>query len=236
MTASMSLLEHLEELRSRLIKAVIAIVAASIVAFIFRNWLFDLLTEPWNEVADNRNLAFFRPTEAFSLFMKLSLFGGLILAAPVVLWQIWAFIAPALSKKERRYIVPGVMLLSGLFLTGVWIGYWSLGRGLEFLIDFGEGRLDPTVGGAFYLSFAMRFIFVFGIAFQFPVFLYSLMAVGAVSRQRLASGRRWAVLAIVTIAAAITPSGDPYTLLLLSTPLYLLYEFTLLAARFRLKK
>jgi len=232
----MSLVDHLEELRSRLIKAVIAVVVASIFAFIFRNWIFDLLTEPWNDVAGDRELAFFRPTEAFSLFMKLSLFGGLILASPIVLWQIWAFITPALSKREKRYVVPGLMLLSGLFAAGVWLGYWSLGRGLEFLIDFGEGRLDPTVGGAFYLSFAMRFILVFGVAFQFPVFLFSLMAVGAVSRRRLAAGRRWAVLIIVVIAAAITPSGDPYTLLLLSTPLYLLYEATLLAARFGLKK
>ncbi len=232
----MSLVEHLEELRSRAVKAVVAIVVASIIAFIFRNWIFDLLTGPWEDVAGDRELAFFRPTEAFSLFMKLSLFGGLIIASPIVLWQVWAFIAPALNKRERRYVIPGILVLSGLFLSGVWLGYWSLGRGLEFLIDFGEGRLDPTVGGAFYLSFAMRFILVFGIAFQFPVFLFSLMAVGAVSRQQLASGRRWAVLAIVTIGAAITPSGDPYTLLLLSTPLYLLYEFTLLAARFRLKK
>jgi sec-independent protein translocase protein TatC len=232
----MTLLEHLEELRTRLIKATAAVMVASIVAFVFRNWLFDVLTAPWEDVAGERNLAFFRPTEAFSLFMKLSLFGGVVLAAPVVLWQTWAFIAPALTKRERRWIVPASLVLAGLFAAGIALGYWSLRRGLSFLVDFGEGRLDPTVGGSFYLSFAMRFILVFGVAFQFPVFLFSLMAVGAVTRQRLASGRRWAVLTIVTVAAVITPSGDPYTLLLLSTPLYLLYEATLLAGRLFLKR
>jgi len=236
MTGSMTLVDHLEELRSRLIKAVVAIVLASIVAFIFRNWIFDVLTEPWDKVAGDRNLAFFRPTEAFSLFMRLSLFGGLVLASPVVLWQAWAFVAPALTKKERRFIVPGSLVLGALFATGIMLGYWSLGRGLEFLVDFGEGRLDPTVGGNFYLGFAMRFILVFGIAFQFPVFLFSLMAVGAVDRNRLAAGRRWAILAIVTIGAVITPSGDPVTLMLLSAPLYLLYEGTLLLARIKLKR
>lgn len=236
MSGSMSLLDHLEELRNRLIKVVIAIGIASIVAFTFRNWIFDVLTAPWEEVAGDRDLAFFRPTEAFSLFMRVSLFGGLVLASPIVLWQAWAFVAPALTKSERRYIIPGAIILGSLFTAGVLMGYWSLERGLTFLIDFGEGRLDPTVGGAFYLSFAMRFILVFGVAFQFPVFLFSLVAVGAVTRQRLASGRRWAVMTIVIVAAAITPSGDPLTLILLSTPLYLLYEATLLAARFILKK
>jgi sec-independent protein translocase protein TatC len=232
----MSLLDHLEELRSRLVKAVTAIVLASIVAFIFRNWIFDVLTKPWNDVAEGRDLVFFRPTEAFSLFMRISLFGGLIIASPVVLWQAWAFVAPALTKRERKYIIPGSLVLGVLFTSGVLLGYWSLGRGLGFLIDFGQDRLDPTVGGGFYLSFAMRFIIVFGIAFQFPVFLFGLLAAGAVSRQRLESSRRWAVLVIVTVAAVVTPSGDPYTLLLLSVPLYLLYEATLLAARLLLKR
>jgi sec-independent protein translocase protein TatC len=178
----MSLLEHLEELRTRLVKSVVAVGLTTIIAFVFRNWLFDVLTAPWEDVAGDRDLAFFRPTEAFSLFMRLSLFGGLVLASPVVLWQAWAFIAPALTKKERRYIVPASLVLAGLFAAGIALGYWSLGRGLAFLVDFGEGRLDPTVGGSFYLSFAMRFILVFGVAFQFPVFLFALMAVGAVSR------------------------------------------------------
>ena len=224
----MPLVAHLEEFRNRLVKAAAAVLVGSIVSFIFRDWIFDLLTGPWDQVAGDRDLAFFRPTEAFSLFMRLSLFGGFVLASPVVMWQAWAFITPALKERERRYVVPAALALGSLFIGGVVAGYWALGRGLDFLLDFGTG-LEPTIGGSFYLSFAMRFILVFGLAFEFPVFLFAASALGVVSRDRLAKGRRWAILVIVIIGAVITPSGDPLTLALLSAPLYILYEATLLA-------
>ncbi|HSM02860.1 MAG TPA: twin-arginine translocase subunit TatC [Acidimicrobiia bacterium] len=230
------LTSHLEELRNRLIKASIAVVAGAIVAFVFRHWIFDLIVAPYEDIAAGNDLVFFRPTEAFSLFMRLSLFGGFVIASPVVIWQVWAFIAPALTKREKRVVVPIVMVLVILFLAGLAVGYWSLGRGLEFLIDFGGDDLDPVIGGNDYLSFAMRFLLVFGLSFEFPVFLYAAAAVGAVTWRRLASGRRWAVLLIVTVGAVITPSGDPLTLLLLSIPLYLLYEATIWIVRFTLRR
>ncbi len=233
---NMPILGHLEELRNRIIKAAAAVIVGSIVAFVFREQLFDILVKPWNDLATERDLAFFRPGEAFSLFMRLSLFGGFVLASPVVIWQTWAFISPALNERERRFLIPGVLILGGLFIAGILTGYWALQRGLSFLIDFGGDSLVPTIGGSFYLSFAMRFILVFGIAFEFPVFLFAAAAVGAINRKQLAAGRRWAVLIIVVVGAAITPSGDPLTLLLLSVPLYLLYEGTLLLIRFVLRK
>ena len=227
---------HLVELRGRLFKAALAIVAGSIVAFIFREWIFELLIDPYERVVDDRGLVFFRPTEAFSLFMRLSLFAGFVLASPVVIWQIWAFVAPALTKREKRIAIPVVFLLVVLFVGGVWFGYWSLQRGLGFLLDFGGDLLEPTIGGNFYLTFAMRFLLVFGIAFEFPVFLYALAAIGVVDYDQLSSGRRWAVLLIVTIGAVVTPSGDPLTLLLLSVPLYVLYEITVWVVRFTLRR
>ncbi len=230
------LLGHLDELRSRIVKAAVAIVVGSIVAFIFRNWIFDFLVEPWNRVAGEKDLVFFRPTEAFSLFMRLSLWGGFVLASPVIIWQVWAFVSPALHKRERRYIIPLTLALVLLFLSGIAFGYWSLQRGLDFLLEFGAGRLDPTIGADHYLRFAMRFLLVFGIAFEFPVFLFAAAAFRLVDTDRLRRGRRWAVLLIVTIGAVITPSGDPLTLLLLSTPLYILYELTILLVRFILKR
>lgn len=227
---------HLEELRNRIIKAGLAIAAGAIVAFVFRNWIFDVLTAPYEDVAGDRNLVFFRPTEAFSLFMRLSLFGGFVLASPVVIYQLWAFVRPALTKRERRRLIPVVLILVLLFVGGVAFGYWSLQRGLGFLLDFGEDRLDATIGGNHYLTFAMRFLLVFGFSFEFPVFLFAAAAVGIVGWRTLASGRRWAVLAIVTIGAVVTPSGDPVTLLLLSAPLYLLYEIDIWLVRFVLKR
>ncbi len=230
------LLGHLDELRSRMVKVAVALVVGSVVAFVFRNWIFDFLVAPYNDVAAEEELVFFRPTEAFSLFMRLSLWGGFVFASPVLIWQVWAFVAPALNKKERRYVIPLVLALGLLFLAGIAFGYWSLQRGLEFLLDFGAGRLDPTIGADHYLKFAMRFLLVFGIAFEFPVFLFAAAAFRIVDSGRLRRGRRWAVLLIVTIGAVITPSGDPLTLLLLSTPLYVLYEITILLVRFVLKR
>ncbi len=230
------LMAHLEELRARVFKVGIAIVVGSIVAFVFRNWIFDVLVEPYERVATQRDLAFFKPTEAFSLFMRISFFGGFLLASPVVIYQLWAFISPALTKRERRFVIPLVAVLVLLFLGGIAFGYWSLQRGLGFLLDFGSDRLDPTIGGGFYLTFALRFLLVFGIAFEFPVFLFAAAAVGVVGWRQLARGRRWAVLLIVTIGAVVTPSGDPLTLLLLSGPLYVLYELTIWLVRFILRR
>lgn len=228
--------EHLAELRNRLFKISAAVVVGAVVAFVFREWIFELLVDPYRKVVEDRDLVFFRPTEAFSLFMRLSLFGGFVLASPIVIYQVWAFIAPALTKREKRAAIPIVSALVVLFIAGISFGYWSLQRGLGFLIDFGGDMLEPTIGGDFYLSFALRFLLVFGLAFEFPVFLFALAAVGVVGWKQLASGRRWAVLLIVTVGAVATPSGDPLTLLLLSVPLYILYETTIWLVRFILRR
>jgi len=234
--ARASITAHLEELRSRVFKAALAVIVASVVAFLFRNWIFDLLVAPYEAVSEARQLVFFRPTEAFSLFMRISLFGGFVLASPVVIYQLWRFVSPALTRRERRWVIPIVASLAVLFLAGIAFGYWSLQRGLGFLLDFGSDRLEPTIGGDHYLTFALRFLLVFGLAFEFPVFLFLAAATGIVSWRSLAGNRRWAVLAIVTVGAVVTPSGDPLTLILLSTPLYLLYEADIWLIRFVLRK
>jgi sec-independent protein translocase protein TatC len=235
-TGRASIVEHLEELRGRIFKAGLAIVVGAIVAFVFRDWIFDLLIAPYERVAADRELVFFRPTEAFSLFMRISLFGGLVLAGPVVIYQGWAFVSPALTRRERRWVVPVVSILALLFFGGIAFGYWSLERGLGFLLDFGSDRLQATIGGDYYLSFALRFLLVFGLAFEFPVFLFAAAAAGAVGWRTLARGRRWAVLIIVIVGAVVTPSGDPLTLLLLSVPLYVLYEATIWLVRLVLRR
>ena len=231
-----SILAHLYELRSRLLKASVALLLGSIVAFIFRNWCFDLLVHPFKEATQDRNLVFFRPTEAFSLFMQISLFGGLVLSSPVILYQLWRFVAPGLKRKERRLAMPVTAVLTALFLGGVVLGYLSLERGLGFLIGFGTDRLDPTIGADHYLNFAMRFLMVFGVSFEFPVFLFGLCATGVLSWRTLAKGRRWAIVIIVVGGAIATPSGDPLTLTLLAVPLYFLYELTIWLARFLIKR
>lgn len=234
--APMSFMDHLGELRNRLIKVGLAVVIASVGAFFIHEWILDLLSRPYEQAIDGGRLAVFRPTEAFSLVMRLSLFGGLVIASPVILYQLWRFVSPALSKREKKWVVPLLGILTLLFAGGVVLGYWALGRGLGFLLNFGGDSLQPIIGADNYLAFAMRFILAFGIAFEFPVFLFAAAAVGIVNSTKLRQGRRWAVVIILFAAALITPSGDPLTLMLLSVPLYAMFEITILAIRFILKK
>ncbi len=232
----MSFIEQLAELRARLIKAGVAVVIASIGAFMVNERILEVLARPFEEAVVDGRLAVFRPTEAFSLVMRLSLFGGVVLASPIIFYQLWRFVSPALSKREKRWVVPLIGVLTVLFVAGVALGYWALGRGLEFLLAFGGDSLQPIIGADNYLSFAMRFILGFGIAFEFPVFLFAAAAAGVVGSETLRKARRWAVLIILFAGALITPSGDPLTLMLLSTPLYAMYELTILAIRFILRK
>ena len=169
--STMSIGGHLVELRSRLVWSSGALVSASIVGFIFHKRILSWLIVPYQEAVENAQLAFFRPTEAFSVAMRLSLFGGFILASPVLIYQLWRFVGPALTKQERRYIFPLSLVLGFLFASGVGLGYWSLERGLSFLFDFGGDALEPVIQAEAYLSFATRFILVFGFAFEFPVFM-----------------------------------------------------------------
>jgi sec-independent protein translocase protein TatC len=235
-TAAMPFMGHLEELRNRLIKSLIAVGVGAIVAFTFSDQLLALLAHPYEVAQPGETLVYFRPTEAFSLVMRISLFGGIVLASPVILYQLWRFIAPALSPREKKWAIPLTAVFALLFAAGIVTGFWALGRGLGFLLGFGGDALTPLIGAEAYFTFATRFLLAFGISFEFPVFIFAAAAIGAVSSRQLRHGRRWAVLIIVIFAAVITPSGDPLTLLLMAVPMYLLYEATILAIRAILKK
>lgn len=232
----MSMMSHLEEFRSRLVKAALAVAVGTAIAFVFNEEILDLLAEPYFVAVPGGKLAFFRPTEAFSTVMRLSIFGGVILASPVILYQMWRFAAPALSPKEKRWAYPVTAVFVLLFAMGISVGYSALERGLGFLLQFGGDTLEPVIGADFYLKFATRFILAFGIAFEFPVFLFAAAAVGAVTSTKLRENRRWALLIILISAAVITPSGDPMTLALLAVPLYVLFELTIIAIRLFLRK
>jgi sec-independent protein translocase protein TatC len=232
------ILTHLVELRGRLVKISIAIVVGSVVAFIFRDAIFDWLTRPYDRVAEEMGigpLIFLEVTEGFSLAMRLSLFGGLILASPVISYQAWAFINPGLTSRERKWAVPIVLAMVLLFLAGIAFSFWSMPRALEFLFGIQEG-IEATIRADDYFKFTIRFLLVFGVAFQFPVFLFAAAAAGLVTSEQLKQGRRWAVLVIVVIGAVVTPTGDPLTLMLLAGPLYLFYEVTIWLVKLILRK
>ena len=229
------ILAHLDELRKRIIRVGIALVITSIVGLVFANPLTNILEDPYRRAAPGNTFQALEAGEEFGVLMRVAFFGGVILASPVILYQIWAFISPALKKNERKWVVPLVTSFVLLFVGGVSFGYWLLPRALEVLLGiFPDVENNLRIGP--YYSFVLRLLLAFGVVFQFPVFLYATAAVGAVTSQQLSSGRRWAVLVITIAAAAITPTGDPITLAAMAVPLYLLYEATIWVIKLTLRR
>jgi len=230
-----SILTHLGELRWRVFRIFIAVLAGSIVAFVFADSLTAILEAPFYEAAPDSELQSLGVAEKWGVLMRVGLFGGLLLASPIVLYQMWAFVNPALNVRERKWAFPVVGTLVMLFLGGVLFGYWTFPRGLAFLLGIFPGvQTDLQIG--LYYSFTLRYLFAFGLAFLYPVFLFAAAAANVVSSEQLGKARRWAVLIVVIGAALITPSGDALTLLFLSVPLYLMYEITYWLVRLVLKK
>jgi sec-independent protein translocase protein TatC len=230
-----SVLSHLEELRWRLLKVAIAVLAGALFAFFFANQLRDILEAPFYDAVPTNKFQALKVGEEWSVLMRIALFGGVIVASPVVLYQMWAFITPALTGRERKWAIPTVSALVVLFVGGVLFGYYILPRGLEFLLGIFDNVENNLLIGDYY-SFVLRFLLAFGLAFLYPVFLFAAAAVGVFSSDQLRRGRRWAVLLVVIGAALITPTGDVLTLAALSVPLYLMYEITYWLVRLVLKK
>ncbi|MGH8916238.1 MAG: twin-arginine translocase subunit TatC [Acidimicrobiia bacterium] len=230
-----SILAHLEELRWRIVKIAIAVLVGGVVAFVFADQLRTVLEAPFHAAVPESEFQTFDATEKWGVLMRIGLFGGIILASPAILYQLWAFINPALTTRERNWTIPVVGAMAVLFVGGVLFGYWTLPRGLEFLLGvFPDVDNDLRLGG--YYSFTLRYMLAFGIAFLFPVFLFAAAAAGIITSEQLGKWRRWAILVIVIGAAVITPSGDAFTLLVLSVPLYAMYEGTYWLVRLLLSK
>lgn len=230
-----SILAHLDELRWRVLKVAIGVIVAGAACLLFVDDLRAILEAPFHAADPGASLQSFEATEQWSVLMRIALFGGLILSSPVALYQTWAFVTPALTAREKRWVIPAVTGFVVLFVSGVLFAYWILPRGLEFLLGIFTD-IDNNLRIGSYYSFVLRFLLAFGIAFTYPLFLFAAAAVGVVSSDALARGRRWAVVIVVTAAALITPTGDAFTLLALAVPLYMMYEGTYWLIRLVLKK
>ena len=238
----MTLLEHLAELRNRLIKSAVAVVVGGVGCWIFYSFILDFLLEPYCQtipVEDRIDSKLFGPEggcklyvtdplEPFRVRLTVAGYGGVALAMPILLWQSWRFIAPGLYRHEKRYAVPFVGAGVLLFFTGGALAYWSLPRALDFLVKIGGPDLVSLFSPKLYLGFVVKMMVAFGIAFQFPIFLIGLQAMGVVENRTLRKVRSYAVVGIVTLVAVITPSGDPFTLMALSIPMYAFYEIAIL--------
>ena len=229
----MTLAEHLGELRRRIIFTLVAFaVAATVMWFLYPNVL-HFLQSPYCRVAGRHNCHLYitDPLGGLTLRIKLSAYGGLFLASPVVLWELWRFITPGLHASEKRYAIPFVAASITLFAAGAVLAYVSFAHALRFLGSVGGPSLQQIYDPNKYLSLIVALMTVFGLTFEFPVILVSLELAGVVRPARLASWRRWAIVLIVVFAAVITPSGDPFSMLALAAPLYLFYELSILIGK-----
>ncbi|HVV37671.1 MAG TPA: twin-arginine translocase subunit TatC [Acidimicrobiales bacterium] len=230
--AAMTLVEHLTELRQRLFISVIAIGVGAVVAFLLYYRILHFLVHPYCAVRHgNCKLFITSPLEGIAVRLKIAGYGGLMIASPVVLWEIWRFITPGLHKKEKRYAVPFIAASTGLFFFGVLIGYLTFAKALQFLIQIGGSGLQEIFSPKEYVSFFLKVMLAFGLAFEFPVLLVFLELVGAVTSKKLSSWRRPAIVIIFVAAAVITPSQDPYSLFGMAIPMCLFYELSILIGR-----
>jgi len=234
----MTMMEHLGELRRRLIVAAAAFLLFSIAAFILFEPLKDFVRQPLCEVPQRFlgqlgcDLVTRRVMGAFMFRLKLTALAGLVLASPVWLYQIWAFITPGLTVKEKKYAIPFAISSFLLFAAGAGVAYLMLPTGIRLLLGFAGEGVSPLLEAEEYLNFVGLMFLGFGLMFELPLILFFLGLAGIVTVDMLRRQRRGALVGIVALSAIVTPSQDPYTLLVLSLPLYLLYELTILVLRF----
>ncbi len=231
----MSLGEHLGELRMRLIRSIISVALGASAILAFYDPVLKFLTRPYRELCKNRpdfkcdgSLFALGPLDGLSARMKIAGYGGLIIALPVVLWQLWRFIVPALSKKEKKYTVPFIGSSVVLFMGGCALAYWTLSRALEFLISWSGTEVNQAFQITKYVSLVILMVLAFGVGFLSPLLIVFLQLVGVLTPRTLIKQWRIAIVTIFFMAAIITPSGDPITLMALGLPLTLLYFVAIL--------
>jgi len=240
------LLDHLNELRSRLIKSLLALSVATIGCFFFAEGIYDLLVRPFASVAEEirgsqLEFIFTAPMEYFFAQLQLAMFAGLFVAFPFIAWQVYAFVAPGLYKSERGAFWPYLVLAPVLFTLGAALVYFLM---LPMLARFTVSmeqveaagttiRMMPRVGD--YLALVMALMLAFGLSFQLPLVLTLLGRIGVVSSRMLARGRRYAIVGILAFSAVFTPP-DPMSQILLAVPVYLLYEISIFCVKLNEKR
>jgi sec-independent protein translocase protein TatC len=227
-----TILSHLNELRIRLTWAAVSLAVTTVLSFVFAEQLLDFLLQPYSSSSPlGAELQVLRPTEGIETFFKVSLMAGAIISMPVILYQVWLFIAPGLTKKERRYVyifLPSSLILFGLGIAFAW--FILVPASVQFLANFLPDVFNPDWTGQEYISFLTTMLFWIGVAFEMPVVVYFIARVGLVTAKTLRDQWRFALVGISVLAAMITPSIDPITMLLTMAPLIVLYALSTLLA------
>jgi sec-independent protein translocase protein TatC len=228
--------QHLEELRKRLIVCAVAIAIGFLIAYAFKEKIFEILMRPWIEAmpkGHEAKLIYTAPHEAFFTYLKVSFIGGLGLAVPVVVFQFWRFIAPGLYESERKYLIPVVFFSSVFFLGGALFGYLLVFPvGFQFFASFASDYITPMVSTKEFLTFSFRLLLAFGFVFELPIFAFFLARLGLINAEFLRRQRKFAIVAIFVIAAMLTPGPDVLSQLLMAGPLLVLYEMSVWIVHF----
>jgi len=235
----MTLTEHLAELRTRIIRCALAVAVGTVIVLAFYDKVLDFMLEPYQDLCraepekfQDCNLQFIGPLEGFATRLSISTWGGVILALPVIMWQIWRFVVPALHSREKKYAIPFILSAVVLFVLGAVFAWYTVEKALQFLL-YGSvgGEIQPAVTADKYLTLVTLMILAFGVSFEFPLLLIFLLLAGVLDTRTLRQYRRWAVVGITSFAAIITPSADPISLLFLAIPLYIFYELVIVIGR-----
>ena len=230
----MTVFEHLGDLRRRLMISIVAVVVAGTVVFIFAPEIISWLIQFYNDSAPKgtpNKFIFTGPLDAFATRLKIATYGGIVLALPVWLWQLWRFITPGLTRNEKKYAIPFVASSIVLFVMGGIVALLTLEPALKFLLNIGGSDLQPLLTADKYISLVSLMILAFGLSFEFPVILVFLLLARVLTTQQLRSWRRYAAVIIVAFAALITPSQDPYSLFAMAVPMYIFYETSIIIGR-----
>ncbi|SRR5579883_158925 len=237
--ATMSLVEHLEELRRRIIICAVTIVVGSIVGFIFWQPILHFLLIPLPAAADalahgpngTTIVVVNGVGEAFSVVLKLSVAVGICLGSPMILYQLWAFVAPGLTRRERRWAGPFVLIGFALFLAGIAVGFLTLRFPVNWLINFGKDNFLELVTADNYFTFIAFFMLAFGIVFELPLILTFLAQIGALTSRTLRRKRAVALVILWILSTVLTPGTDPYSPVVLGTAMTILYELSIILIR-----
>lgn len=235
--SKVSFTTHLEELRGRLLKCVVAVGIGFIGSYFFKEEFFQILSRPLLKVMGEKGtMVFTGVPEPFFVYLKVSLVAGIFFSAPVILYEIWAFVAPGLYSHEKRYVVPFVFFSSLLFLLGTLFAYYVVCPfGFKFLLGFAAYNIQPMLAIKEYFSFSTKLLLAFGFVFELPLFIVFLSKAGIVSPQTLARQRKYVILLIFAVAAFLTPP-DVATQFMMAGPLFGLFEIGILMARILGKK
>jgi sec-independent protein translocase protein TatC len=223
----MTIWAHLAELRTRLIRCTVAIVVGMAVGFMLYPYLLEFLRAPMADLPGSDKFFATDPLEPFATRIKIAAYSGFVLAMPVLLWQIWRFVTPGLYPKEKRYAVPFVVSAIVLFICGATIAYYTLNPTLIFLQGMGAQQVEPIYSVDSYVTLISLMMLAFGAGFQFPVLLVALQFAGVLTPRKLISWWRSATVIITIVAAVITPSGDPISMLALAIPMLFLYVISI---------